>query len=498
MDELSIDLSRSKILVVDDVPANLDVLCQSLEAVGYQVMVAPSGALALDLAERFVPDLILLDVVMPGLDGFTVCRRLKQEACTRSIPVIFLTAREDTADLVEGFRAGGVDYVVKPFQKEEVLVRIQTHLEKAGLERALRQKNADLEAEIAQRQVLTQERNQLAGQLSLANQHEAQRWGLGAFVGQSPTLKKILEDLDLLKSAPHTSVLILGESGTGKELIARAIHARGTRREGPFVPVNCAAIPREMADSLLFGHLKGAFTGADQDQAGYFELAHGGILFLDEVGTMPLELQPKLLRVLEDHTVLPLGAREPKSLDVQVLAATNADLAIQEGTFRQDLYYRLARFTVQVPPLRERREDIGLLAHHFLQMFAVEMGIEPSAMNAQTLALLEAHEFPGNVRELKNLVERALMESRGEEIRPEHLPPLEKAGAPTAAPVTAAAAIKALPLDLEQVEMLMIQRALEQSGGNISGAARLLGIERTKIYRRLGQIQPPTPPAEST
>jgi DNA-binding NtrC family response regulator len=249
------------------------------------------------------------------------------------------------------------------------------------------------------------------------------------------------------------------------------------------VPVNCASLPRDLADSLLFGHRKGAFTGAEADQAGYFELAHGGTLFLDEVGTLPLELQPKLLRVLEDHAVLSLGAREPRTVDVRVVAATNADLGVQaqQGAFRQDLYYRLAGFTVRMPPLRERREDIGLLVRHFLQIYAAEMGIEPPQISPQALAMLESHDFPGNVRELKNLVERALIESRGREIRLEHLPLLEALPA-------GSTGIEALPLNLEQAELLLIQRAMEQSGGNISGAARLLGIERTKIYRRLEQL----------
>ncbi|MCC7265177.1 MAG: sigma-54-dependent Fis family transcriptional regulator [Candidatus Latescibacteria bacterium] len=489
MDEVQVQGAR--VLVVDDVLANIDILCQALETAKYQVMVASSGREALDLASRFAPDLVLLDVTMPDLEGFAVCRRLKEEAHTGAIPVIFLTARAETADLAEGFRAGGVDYVTKPFHKEEVLLRIQTHLEKAALVRALGDKNAaletrtrQLEEEMARREALTQERNRLAGRLSLVDQREAQRWRRGALVGRSPTLKKILGDLDLLQSAPHTSVLILGESGTGKELIARAIHAGSERREGPFVPVNCAAIPRELADSLLFGHRKGAFTGAEQDQIGYFELAHGGTLFLDEVGTLPLELQPKLLRVLEERAVLPLGARTPREVQVRVLAATNADLEVQaqKGTFRQDLYYRLARFVVQVPPLRQRREDIGLLARHFLQLFAVEMGIEPPEISPRAQVLLEQYEFPGNVRELKNIVERALIESRGAEIRPEHLPLL------AAAPKNGLT-IATLPFNLEQAELLLIQRALQHCEGNITAAARLLGVERTKIYRRLGRLE---------
>ena len=487
----ALDIRGARILIVDDVPANLDVLRQALEKAGYKVSVAPSGEVALRNARAITPDLILLDVMMPGMDGYETCRQLKAVPETRGIPVIFITARDELEGLVAGFEAGGVDYVAKPFRQDEVLLRVRTHLEKARLTQALQQKNRDLEVEIARREALTLERNQLAGQISLASQREASRWGLGTLVGQSPTLKKVLDNVDLLQTTHHTSVLILGESGTGKELVARAIHDRGPRRHSPFVPVNCASLPRELADSLLFGHRKGAFTGADQDQAGYFALAHGGTLFLDEVGTLPLELQPKLLRVLEERTVDPLGSREPQAVDVRVVAATNADLAAQAqtGGFRGDLYYRLAGFTVRMPPLRERREDIGLLVRHFLQIFAVEMGIEPPPISPPALALLEGYDFPGNVRELKNLVERVLIESRGGEIRLEHLPPLEAVS-------PGATGIDALPLNLEQVELMLIQRAMAQSEGNISRAARLLGIDRAKIYRRLEQLSklPPLNP----
>ena len=493
MAESAVELKGSRILVVDDTPANRELMCQALEIAGYRAMVASSGEVALQLAERFLPDLVLLDVTMPGLDGFEVCRRLKQGETTRAIPVLFLTARDETTELLEGFRAGGVDYVTKPFQKEEVLVRIQTHLERAGLLRALRHQNEVLAAEVAQRQALTQERNKLAGRLSLADQREAQRWGLGSFVGQSPTLKKVLDDIALLQNAGTTSVLILGESGTGKELIARAIHAGSERAEGPFVPVNCAAIPRELADSLLFGHIKGAFTGAEREQTGYFELAHGGTLFLDEVGLMPLELQGKLLRVLEDRSVLPLGAREPRRVEVRVLAATNGDLQgqIRENAFRQDLYYRLTPFTVQVPALRERREDIGLLARHFVQVYALEMGIPDPAISEEAVALLEGHEFPGNVRELKNIVERALIESRRGEIGPQHLhlPTAEAAAVLPGQP--AASALDALPQELDQAlaqtEVALIRRALAQTDENVAAAARLLGTHRSRIYRALGK-----------
>ncbi|MBT3292232.1 MAG: sigma-54-dependent Fis family transcriptional regulator, partial [Victivallales bacterium] len=227
---------------------------------------------------------------------------------------------------------------------------------------------------------------------------EAQRWGVEGFVSQSPLLREILQKIKMLEHADSVSVLVTGESGTGKELIARAVHANSARAAGPFLPINCATVPREMAESLVFGHKKGAFTGADADQAGYFDLADGGTLFLDEVGDMPHDLQVKLLRVLEDGQVRSLGAQESRPVDVRVVAATNADLQrrIQETAFRQDLYFRIARFTVTAPPLRQRREDIPLLTRHFLQILAAEMGREAPDLSPQALARLQDYPFPGN------------------------------------------------------------------------------------------------------
>ncbi|MBI2503859.1 MAG: sigma-54-dependent Fis family transcriptional regulator [Candidatus Latescibacteria bacterium] len=291
-----------------------------------------------------------------------------------------------------------------------------------------------------------------------------------------------------MQENPATSVLITGESGTGKELIARAIHFGSARREGPFVPVNCAAIPADLVESALFGHLKGAFTGADADRMGYFELAHEGTLFLDEIGDMPSELQAKLLRVLEDGQVWRVGAREGRAVEVRVLAATNGNLQkkIQTGSFRQDLYFRLARFTVEAPPLRERKEDIPLLAQHFLQLFAREMGIEAPELSTTVLELLSSYSFPGNVRELKNIIERALIESSGDEIRPQNLYLHPEVGG-TSAPAVVEVSDSAIPLNLEQAELWLIKRALAQTEGNISEAARLLGTNRTRIYRALAQ-----------
>jgi transcriptional regulator with PAS, ATPase and Fis domain len=281
-----------------------------------------------------------------------------------------------------------------------------------------------------------------------------------------------------------------GESGTGKELIARGIHYGGPRAGAPFVPVNCVAIPEDLAESMFFGHLKGSFTGATGDRKGYFELAHGGTLFLDEIGDMPLILQAKLLRVLEDGIVTPVGSAGGKAVDVRILAATNVDLhtKIATGAFRQDLYFRLARFTVVTPPLRERREDVALLASHFLNLFATEMGIKAPHLTPEALAALESYHFPGNVRELKNVIERSLIESGGGKIQQQHLHLIPTGGNGSApAKPNKVAAIAELPLKLEEAENLLIQRALAQTNGNIAEAARLLGVHRTRIYRKIAQ-----------
>ena len=488
-----IDLSGARILIVDDVPASLDLLVKALEGEGYRIAVAPGGEVALKVVGRARPELILLDVVMPGMDGYEVCRRLKADASTRDIPVIFITGRDETREVVEGFQAGGVDYIVKPFQGDELRVRVRTHLKLARLAQELGRKNEELEertrdltgankalqAEIARREALTGERNHLAEQLSMIARQEAERWGIAGFIGTSQTLGKILREVDLLQSAETTSVLITGESGTGKELIARAIHSGSSRSQGPFVPLNCSTIPADLAESLLFGHLKGAFTGAERDQLGHFELAHGGTLFLDEISDMPLAQQTKLLRVLEDGLIQPLGAIESRSVDARILAATNADLQqrIAAGTFRQDLYYRLARFTVHVPPLRERQEDIPLLAQHFLDLFAREMGRPIPGLSPEALRVLEAYDFPGNVRELRNVIERALLESGGREIQPEHLHVLQ--GMPDREGTQAELEWP----DFERDELEQIKQALKQTRGNIVAAARLLGVNRSRIYR---------------
>jgi len=490
--------TKNKILIVDDNPTNLQVLTDALEPSGYHILVAPNGEIALKTAALALPDLILLDVMMSGLDGLETCRRLKANEATRDIPVIFISARGEMQVLVEGFRAGGADYITKPFHAEEVLVRVENHLKRVRLTRELVEKNSELLAtnerlrkETGRREKVEQDLQTADQKLGIISERETKRWGIAELVGESKTIRDILDYIQKLHNFGATSVLMTGESGTGKELIARAIHFGGPRAEGAFVPVNCVAIPKDLAESMFFGHVKGSFTGAISDRKGYFELAHGGTLFLDEIGDMPLLLQAKLLRVLEDGKVTPVGSTTEQKVDVRILAATNVDLhaKIAEGAFRQDLYFRLARFTVFTPPLRDRPEDVALLATHFLKLFATEMGIKVPHLSAPALQILERYHFPGNVRELKNIIERGLIESAGAQIQPAHLHLIAPAGA-AAQPSKSAnfPQPQELPLNIEEAESLLIQRALTQTGGNITEAARLLGIHRTRIYRKLAQV----------
>ncbi len=521
------------ILVVDDEPVNLDVLTHTLEPAGFQVLAVPNGEIALRVAERGQPDLILLDVVMPEVNGLEVCELLKKSPTTRDIPVLFLSGRGEMKTMVAGLKAGAVDYLTKPFNGDEILARIETHLKNRRLTRALQAKNLQLEtqaselraanekleAEMSLRQQAEQDLVAADERLHVLGEREAERWDVSGLVGQSPTLRRILNDVEKLRAFGATSVLITGESGTGKELIARAVHAKGPQAKGPFIPVNCVAVPSELAESMFFGHMRGSFTGAVNDRKGFFELAHQGTLFLDEIGDMPLSLQAKLLRVLEDGMVFPVGSDKGRKIDCRVVAATNAHLPerIAAGQFRQDLYFRLARFNVATPPLRDRLEDIPLLARHFVALFVKEMGRKPPPITDGAIRALQSYHFPGNIRELKNMVERALILSGGEPIEPAHLDmvfaqvpaartlpsapttitsmtdpvlPVYRAtafamSAPSATAEPSAAGLADLPLNLEEAETVLIRRALAQTKGNVAQAARLLGVHRTRIYRMM-------------
>jgi DNA-binding NtrC family response regulator len=507
-------LKGAKILIVDDAPANLDLLADLLEPFGCSVLAAPGGEVALRIAARATPDLALLDVLMPEPGGFETCRRLKADPATADCPILFISASNDTQSLVDGFAVGAVDYITKPFQPEEVLARVRTHLSLSLLNRELRGKNLELSAanerlkEEMRRRASAEDALQAAGeQISSLSDREAERWGISGLVGRSRTITPIIEEVKRLQNFGSVNVLITGESGTGKELVARALHFGSNRTKGPFIPVNCVAIPEDLAESMLFGHVRGAFTGATVDRKGYFEMAHGGTLFLDEIGDMPVSLQAKLLRVLEDGRVTPLGSSRDRQVDVRVVAATNADLQsqIESGAFRQDLYFRLAQYTVFVPPLRERKEDVSLLARHFLKLFAAEMGMPGPALDPAAERALAGYAFPGNVRELKNIIERALIESGGMPVQPEHLHMghgVRVRPAVTSAPRSGTApghVAGELPLNLEAAENMLIRRALAETGGNIAEAARRLGINRARIYRKLGEInQTPLPAGTSS
>ena len=506
-------LSGAKILIVDDTPANLDLLAELLEPHGCGVLAArPVAKLPLRIAGKVQIDLALLDVLMPEPGGFETCRRLKANPATADCPILFISASNDTQNLIEGFNVGAVDYITKPFQPEEVHARVRTHLALSKLNRELRDKNAELSSANARlkdemrRRATAEDALVAAGeQISSLSDREAERWGIAGLIGRSKTIQTIIDEVKRLQNFGSVNVMITGESGTGKELVARSLHFGSNRAKGPFIPVNCVAIPEELAESMLFGHVRGAFTGATVDRKGFFEMAHGGTLFLYEIGDMPVSLQAKLLRVLEDGRVMPLGSSRDRHVDVRIVAATNADLQsqIESGAFRQDLYFRLAQYTVSVPPLRDRNDDVPLLARHFLKLFAAEMGMPAPSLDAETVKLLESYPFPGNIRELKNVIERALIESGGLPVRTEHLHlghgPTKRA-APAAPKASDEPPMHAtdLPLNLEAAENLLIRRALNETGGNIAEAARRLGINRARIYRKLGEINQVSDASDST
>jgi DNA-binding NtrC family response regulator len=492
---------QATILVVDDVPANIGALAGALEGAGYRVLAAVSGEAALKSAAKAPPDLILLDVRMPSMDGIETCARLKQDPAMAQAPVIFLTANDTTESLVAGLKAGGVDYITKPFQVEEVLARVATHLQIHRLRRELEAKNSELRAanerlaaEVRKREHAEEALRNADDRLSLLTEEEAQRWGLTGLVGRSSPFGRLVKDLRRFQEFPKTNALLYGESGTGKELVARAIHFGSPNARQPFVPVNCSALPEQLAESLLFGHIRGAFTGAVADRKGYFELASGGSLFLDEIGDMPLAMQAKLLRVLEDGEVMPVGGAKPIPVQTRIIAATHVDLPakIAAGQFRHDLYFRLAHIQLTLPPLRERREDIAPLASYFIQRFAAELNRAPLTLHPGALERLLAYSYPGNIRELKNTIERAIIHAEGREILPQHILFLPVHNqTPSAAPETNAEFdIEALPYNLAAAEEVLIARAVRAAGGNISAAARLLGVNRVLIYRRAKAAAP--------
>jgi DNA-binding NtrC family response regulator len=439
------------ILVVDDEPLNVELLEQELHDAGYRTASAESGERALELAAGRQPDLILLDVMMEGIDGYETCRRLKGAQATGTIPVIFLTALSDSFEKVRGFGAGAVDYVTKPFDAEELLARVRTHI-------ALRRQ--------------------------IEGVRHARRAEAGSeIIGESAAMARVRERIAQVAPTDST-VLIQGETGTGKELVARAVHAASSRRTRPLVSVNCAALPRELVESELFGHEKGAFTGATQQRRGRFELAEGGTLFLDEVGELPAEAQAKLLRVLQEREFERVGGSRSLRADVRLVAATNRDLQEQvtAGVFRADLFYRLNVFPIQLPPLRERLEDIPRLVQSLADKAARRLGCELEAVSPAFIESARAHAWPGNIRELENAIERSLIMSGGRLLDGADLfTPLS----PAAVPAGAASGT------LEDMERAYIVRVLESASWQIEGeqgAARVLGLNPSTLRGRLRKL----------
>lgn len=470
----------SALLVVDDNEDSRYALTLQLSRAGYaNVATAESGEQALELLQTRKFDLVLLDVMMPGLDGFDVCKRLQADDATGDVPVIFLTALDGTFDKVRAFSLGAVDYVTKPFQSEELLARVSTHLALRQTRRSLEEQNARLREEI-------EAHNRSKGTIECLVDEIRASHAFGEILGESPALLRVLDQVARV-AVTDSTVLILGETGTGKELVARAIHSRSPRRDRPLIKVNCAALPRELVESELFGHERGAFTGATQQRRGRFELADGGTLFLDEVSELPPETQAKLLRVLQEQEFERVGGTKTLRTDVRLIAATNRDLQqqVRTGTFRPDLYYRLNVFPVALPPVRDRREDIPRLIRHFLSRAARKFGKPLADVSPAFLEQAMGYDWPGNVRELENCVERAAV--LASETVLEVIEPL-------AAPVSLEAkpdVLRPSPETLEDVERNHILHVLEQTQWAIEGergAARMLGLNPSTLRGRLRKL----------
>jgi DNA-binding NtrC family response regulator len=449
--------ASDRILIVDDRPSNLKILRLRLAAEGYQVLEAADGPQALELAERENPDLVLLDVMMPGMDGFEVCRRLKARQEDEFVPVIMVTARTETESIVKGLEAGADEYVTKPFEVLELLARVKSMLRI----RHMYQENRNLRRQIA---VHKSDAPIISGSRAMAR------------------IQAILPQV----SARASVVLLTGETGTGKETVARCIHQLGPKMDqsGRFVAVNCGALSEGLLDSELFGHKKGAFTGANEDRVGLFEAAHGGTIFLDEIGETSAAMQVKLLRVLQEQEVVRVGESAPRKIQIRVIAATNRSLEeeMRAGRFREDLYYRLSVFPIELPPLRQRREDIPLLANHFLKERSAELGVLTCGFTPEAMNALSYYDWPGNVRELENEIQRALVltppdgavawEGLSEKIRQrgEHKPP---------------SVASSLGEGIAMLEREMIQASYQRCNGNKSRTAQHLKISRWTLQQKI-------------
>ncbi len=444
----------ASVLLVDDDHAFRHVMSSELLRLGYDVATAASGEEAIRKAAASEPEVVLLDMRLPGMDGLEVLKQLRESS--PGTEVIMLTGHGSIDTAIESIRMGAFDYVSKPCPLDELNMRIQRAIER----RSLRQRTTILE------------RGLTPPDLG------------GSFVGDSPQFKQMVHLIHRVAPSGST-VLITGETGVGKERVAKLIHARSSRAAKPFVVVECAALQETLLQSELFGHNRGAFTGADRAKPGLFEVANGGTIFLDEIGEVSPPTQTKLLRVLDTSTFRHVGGTTEMRVDVRVLAATNRDLTamIRQGMFREDLFYRMSTIRIEIPPLRTRGTDVDLLAKHFVSLFNERFG-SSKQIGADALRVLRQHSWPGNVRELLHVIEAAMVVCEGDTLLPEHLP----ASMRTASPAPSAEGTEKLPT-LEEMERTHIERALHQSGGHRGNAAKLLGVSERNLYRKLKDYQ---------
>ena len=444
---------KYRVLIVDDEADSREALAELTQRWGYDVQTASDGTEALRRAIEWHPDVILSDLVMPNMDGLWLLRALRAEL--PDCPVVLLTGRGTIQTAVQAIREGAFDFIEKPLEVPRLRI---------VMERALEKKETMREVQLLRRRLAA-----LAPGTDM--------------IGSGPAMQKVFELVNKV-SPSNASVVITGESGTGKEVVARAIHNLSPRRERPFLALNCSAIPATLIESELFGYERGAFTGADQRRLGNFELAQNGTFFLDEIGEMPLELQAKFLRVLEDHRIRRLGGRAEVEVDVRVICATNRDLKeeIKRGRFREDLYFRLHVFTIGLPPLKERREDIPVLVHHFIEKYNAETGKRVQGLAPSAMALLQGYAWPGNIRELRNTVERAMILVDGEIIGEEQLPPDMQSSRPEAATLRVP-----LGIPIDKVEKEYILASLQRNGGNKARTAEILGISEKTLYNKLNR-----------
>ena len=454
------------VLVIDDDPDIRRSVETYLNDRGHQVVLAATGEEGLDHLQKETVDIVITDVKMPGMDGFEVLREVRN--LSPQIDVIMITEFQEIENAFRAMREGAFDFFTKPLKVQDL---------SASLQRTLRFQSLRREKEHVQQQ--------------LDNLQKEKPEGIETILGTSSATQTIKDQILQVSKTAQTSVLITGETGTGKELVARAIHAESERQASPFIPVNCSALPESLIESELFGHEKGAFTDAKETRKGHFEQANGGTLFLDEIGDMPLDMQTRLLRALEERTIRRLGGTGDIAVDVRIVSATNRNLtqAVADGAFREDLLYRLNTVTLTLPPLRERPDDFKLLAQHFVAQYAQETGKAISGLTPEAIAHLQTHAFTGNVRELRNVIERAVIFCNSSQLEPQDLQ-FHGSISPQSGDITdkesQSVDFADLPdLTLATFEKQLVTEALRRSSGNLSQAARLLGVSREVVRTRM-------------